>query len=56
MSQRRFTSADFVSGNDGTIPDTVLDQADLDNLKEDTSGGLIVLGIDGDLEIRAEYG
>jgi hypothetical protein len=34
MSQRRFTSADFVSGNDGTIPDTVLDQADLDNLKE----------------------
>jgi len=28
---------------------------DLDDLKEDTSGGLIVLGVDGDLEIRAEY-
>jgi hypothetical protein len=28
---------------------------DLDNLKEDTSGGLIVLGIDSDLEVSAEY-
>ena len=36
MSQRCFTSADFVSDNDGTIPDTVLDQADLDTLKEIT--------------------
>ena len=28
---------------------------DLDDFKEDASGGLIVLGVDGDLEIRAEY-
>jgi hypothetical protein len=27
----------------------------LDDLKEDTLGGSIVLGVDGDLEIRAEY-
>ena len=28
---------------------------DLDDFKEDASGGLIVLGVDGDLEVSAEY-